>query len=242
MGWIRNKKIIIRLIVAVTTIILAKVLFPTTVKIGNQSHTAEHQKIAIIPMTGVPLVFLAALEKTLESQHKTDVLVTTAIGKGDEMLISGKDQYNANYLASLGLNIGNRLGRPGAYYILLTNEDINHPESGLRFIYSAHYDGISVVSLARINNMNFGVIPKLIEIPEMFIKMQDRALKLINKAIGYGVYHYDASSNINDVMYGPVMGIYDLDRVGSWYQKGLTNQSMAPSAGPPQALLTPAHY
>jgi hypothetical protein len=51
----------------------------------------------------------------------------------------------------------------------------------------------------------------------MFSKMQERALKLINKAIGYGVYGYEASSDINSVMYGPIMGPDDLDRVGSWY-------------------------
>jgi len=242
MEWISTRNIIISSVVGLVTYALVKILFPASAPIGNQTHTISNQKIVIMPVSGVPTTFLTALKKTLESQHNTGVLVTTAIGKGDEMLIPGKDQYNAGYLASLGMQIGKSLGRPDAFFIVLTNEDINYPDSGLRFVYSAHYDGISVVSLARINELNFGVVPKLIEISSTFLKMQERALKLINKAIGYGVYDLDASSNINDVMYGPIMDIHDLDKAGSWYQKGLTNQSMSPTAGPQQASLAPAHY
>jgi hypothetical protein len=73
--------------------------------------------------------------------------------------------------------------------------------------------------LARITDMNFGVIPGIIAVPVMFRKMQARALKLINKAVGCGVYGYEASSNIDSVMYGPIMGPDDLDRVGIWYQQ-----------------------
>tara|TARA_R110000823_G_scaffold47903_18_gene121993 strand:- start:24466 stop:24651 length:186 start_codon:yes stop_codon:yes gene_type:complete len=61
------------------------------------------------------------------------------------------------------------------------------------------------------------VIPQLILVPEIFLKMEDRALKLINKAIGYGVHELEASPNIDSVMYGPIMGPDDLDRVGDWY-------------------------
>lgn len=218
------RKIIVSVIVMIVTYILIKFLFPETTEIGNQSHTTQDQKLIIMPMSGVPPVFLTALEKQLESQHKVDVLVTTVMGKGDEMLIPGRDQFNSSYLASVGMRVGDGLDRQGAFYIVLTNEDINYVDSGLRFVYSAHYDGISVISLARINEMNFGVIPELIEIPGMFLKMQERSLKLINKAIGYGLYHLDASSNINDVMYGPIMGVEDLDKVGDWYQEERINK------------------
>jgi hypothetical protein len=47
--------------------------------------------------------------------------------------------------------------------------------------------------------------------------MQERALKILNKAIGYGVYGYEVSSNVDSVMYGPIMEPDDLDYVGDWY-------------------------
>lgn len=199
------------------TIFAIKIFLPKTAHVGNQGHRTADQTIVIIPMSGIPTVFLKSIEHKLEEQHNTNVLVTTAMGKGDEMLISNKDQFNANYLAALGLDIGNRIHRENAFFIVLTNEDINYPDSGFRYVYSAHYEGISVASLARINNMNYGVIPRIIQIPEMFTKMQERTLKILNKAIGYGVYGYEASSNVGSVMYGPIMGPDDLDRVGNWY-------------------------
>ena len=199
------------------TIFAIKLFLPEAAHVGNQGHSTADQTIVIIPMSGIPTVFLKSIEQKLEEQHNTNVLVTTAMGKGDEMLISNKDQFNANYLAALGRDIGNRIHRENAFFIVLTNEDINYPDSGFRYVYSAHYEGISVASLARINNMNYGVIPRIIQIPEMFTKMQERTLKILNKAIGYGVYGYEASSNVGSVMYGPIMGPDDLDRVGSWY-------------------------
>ncbi len=211
------KHILFSIVTAVVSILIFQFYFPQTAHIGNQAHVVSNQKIVIIPMAGIPQVFLQSLEKTLEADHQTNVLVTTGMGKGPELLIEGSDQYNSNALADVGQQIGQNIGREGAFLIVLTNEDINYPDSGLRYLYSAHYKGLSVVSLARINPLNFGVDLNLIAIPGKFIKMKKRALKLINKSIGYGVYGYDASSNTKSVMYGPIMGPADLDKVGEWY-------------------------
>jgi len=212
-----KKNIIIAAGMAVLSMLIFRFYFPQKAHIGNQNHVVSNQKIVIIPMAGIPTPFLQSIEKTLEEQHRTNVLVTTGMGKGRELLIEGGDQYNSNALAGVGKNIGKNIGREGAFLIVLTNEDINYPDSGLRYLYSAHYQGLSVVSLARINPLNYGIDLDLISIPEKFIKMKKRALKLINKSIGYGVYGYGASSDMKSVMYGPIMGPADLDKVGEWY-------------------------
>jgi len=213
----KYKKVIFNILIVIIPILVVWIYFPKKAHIGNQNHVVSDQEIVIIPMAGIPTKFLQSLEKTLEEQHQTNVLVTTDMGKGDEMLIEGSDQYNANVLAGNGNEIGKNIGREGAFLLVLTNEDINYPDSGLRYVYAAHYEGVSVVSLARINPRNFGVNLDLISIPGKFLKMKERALKLINKSIGYGVYGYEASSNIKSVMYGPIMGPTDLDKVGTWY-------------------------
>jgi predicted Zn-dependent protease len=212
-------KVVLNIGIVAVTIVVIRACLPQPSYIGNQAHTAAGETIVIMPMAGIPPAFLKALERELEEQHNTDILVTTAMGKGDEMLMPDQGQYDASYLAGLGLEIAKRIHRENSFLIVLTNEDINYPESGFRYVYSAHYGDISVVSLARINDMNFGVIPGIIAVPAMFSKMQERALKLINKAVGYGVYGYEASSNLDSVMYGPIMGPDDLDRVGTWYQQ-----------------------
>ena len=133
------------------------------------------------------------------------------------MLLKKSKQYNAGILAAVGLDIRSQIGNNDAYAIFLTNEDINVSDSGYNYVFSAHYENITVISLARTNPLNFGVIPKVIDVPFMFDKMKNRALKLINKSIGYGLYEYEALSNLKSVMYGPVLSLRDLDRVGDWY-------------------------
>tara|TARA_R110002049_G_scaffold307182_2_gene507014 strand:- start:2952 stop:3611 length:660 start_codon:yes stop_codon:yes gene_type:complete len=212
-------KLALNIGIVAVTIVVIRACLPQPSFIGNQSQPASGQDIVIIPMTGIPPAFLKVLERELEEQHNTDVLMTTAMGKGDDMLLPDKVQYDATYLAGAGREIRARIHREHAFLIVLTNEDINYSESGFRYVFSAHYGDVSVVSLARINDMNFGVVPGIIAVPAMFTKMQERALKLINKAVGYGLYGYEASSDIDSVMYGPIMGPDDLDRVGSWYQQ-----------------------
>jgi len=212
------KKLGIEIFLLIFTILVIRACLPVKSHLGNGEHKILEQKIVIIPMTGMPMLFLQSLEKTLEQQHQADILVTTAMGKGEEMLLKNSDQYDATYLANLGLDIGKRIKRKNAFIIVLTNEDINYSKSGLRYVFSSHYDGVSVISLARVNPINFGANISLIEVPIIQQRTLDRAIKLINKAIGYGLYEYEASSNINNVMYGPIMSLDDLDQVGSWYQ------------------------
>lgn len=211
-------KLGVKIFLLILTILVIRACLPVKSHLGNTEHTISEQKIVIVPMTGIPMLFLQKLEETLEQQHQTDVLVTTAMGKGVEMLLKNSDQYDATYLANLGLDIGGRIKRKNAFIIVLTNEDINYSKSGLRYVFSSHYEGVSVISLARVNPMNFGARVSLIAVPFAQQKILDRAIKLINKAIGYGLYKYEASSNVSNVMYGPIMSLDDLDQVGSWYQ------------------------
>jgi len=212
-----TRKAVVNIAILILTLIAIRACLPQKVNLGNTNHHSAGQKIVIIPTEGIPTLFLHEVERRLEEAHKTDVLITTAMGVGDEMLMPN-NQYNANLLATTGDNIAARIGRKKSFIIVLTNEDINYPNSGLRFVFSAHYDGeISVISLARTDKMTRGVLPSIVQVPILFNKMQDRALKLINKAIGFGVYNYKTSSNFDSVMYGPIMGIDDLDNIGDWY-------------------------
>ena len=170
-------------------------------------------------MEGIPPAFLDKIEKKLEEQHKLNFLVTTQMGKSNEMYMEKTRQYNANYIAAAGLQVASRLEVKYAFYIVLTNYDINYPSSNLRYVFSANYDGISVVSIARINPINYGGGMSLSRVPDQLTKLTERALKLINKSIGRAYYGYAVSSNINSVMYGPIMGLKDLDDMGLWYKQ-----------------------
>lgn len=212
-----RRRMLVSLGVVILTIVVWRTLLPEKSQLGSRDFPATQYAVVIVPMAGVPSSFVSTLEKELETDHQFEVRVTTHMGKGAEMKIKDTGQYHSGYLAKQGLEIAQRTGNQDSFVIVLTNEDINTPDSGLRYNYSTHYEGVSVVSLARINPSNLLLLPNLYQIPTMYIKMTERALKIVNKAIGYGVYGYEASSDWNSVMYSPIMGPDDLDRVGEWY-------------------------
>jgi|GEM_PF-1924978 len=212
------KRFLIRLGIALLTIVVIRALLPKKTVLGSAPTNTAPTKLVIIPTEGIPAVFLQDLKSILEKQHKLRILVSTEMGVPSEGRIADSNQYNSHILASAGSSVLNSLKRDGAYGLVLTNEDINYPYSGLNFVFSSHYQGLSVVSLARVNPQNFGVNVDLIRLPYIYEQTMTRSLKLINKGLGRGYYGYKISSNRNSVMFGPIMGLDDLDSIGTWYE------------------------
>ena len=211
------------LVLVVALLLLSWAFWPRGVELGNSSFDPGLQRVVIIPSGAIPYGFLRNLERVLEEQHKFDVLISPEMGLDENWRISQTSQYNAPHLAQRGMELLHQMGRPHAFCIVLTNEDINDAESGLRYLFSEHFQGVSVVSLARLNPESFGPVTiDLVSLPLLFNSLTDRAVKVINKAIGLGVYGYKPSSDLGSVMYGPIMGVDDLDRVAHWYGKNDT--------------------
>jgi len=97
------KKLGVEIFLIIFTILVIRACLPVKSHLGNSEHKISEQRIVIVPMTGMPMLFLQSLEETLEQRHQTDILVTTMMGKGEEMLLKNSDQYDATYLANLGL-------------------------------------------------------------------------------------------------------------------------------------------
>lgn len=202
----------------IIALILAYVFLPRSADLGNPEHDIGGQKIVIIPSGEIPMPFLNHLEKNLEAMHGTDVLISTSMGLDKNWILEGTGQYHAGYLSKFGDQVFKTLRRDGAYCIVLTNEDINHPNSGLRFLFSIQYPSNSVVSLARMNPWNMGLTLNILNVPYAFNQTSERALKIINKELGKGLYGYPISNDRESVMYGPIMSVKDLDSVGIWYK------------------------
>jgi predicted Zn-dependent protease len=202
----------------VVAIALAYLFLPRGTDLGNSGHDIGGQKIVIIPSGEIPIPFLKHLEENLEKMHGTDVLITTNMGLDENWIIQETDQYNAGYLSKRGEEIFKALGRQDAYCIILTNKDINYPDTGLRFLLSVQYPSNSVVSLARMNPLNMGLTLNILSVPYAFNQTSVRALKMINKELGKGFYGYPISNSRGSVMYGPIMSVQDLDSIGIWYE------------------------
>lgn len=202
----------------IIALILAYVFLPRSADLGNLRHDIGGQKIVIIPSGEIPMPFLKHLEKNLEAMHGTDVLISTSMGLDQNWVIEETGQYHAGYLSKFGDQVFKTLRREDAYCIVLTNEDINHPNSGLRFLFSIQYPSNSVVSLARMNPLNMGLTLNILNVPYAFNQTSERALKIINKELGKGLYGYPISNDRKSVMYGPIMSVQDLDGIGMWYE------------------------
>lgn len=209
-----------RVLLVLVTLLLAWVFWPRGSELGNRSYDTSNQRVVIIPSGSIPAGFLRNLERALEEQHGFNVLISPEMGLDRKWLLPQTQQYSAPILAQQGLSLLHNMGRDGAFCIVLTNEDINDPESGLRFLFSQHFEGVSVISLARLNPESFGPVKiSLLSLPILFNTLTDRTLKLVNKALGLALYGFNQSSDTASVMYGPIMGIEDLDRIGRWYQQ-----------------------
>jgi predicted Zn-dependent protease len=95
------------------------------------------------------------------------------------------------------------------YFLLLTTSDINSKTGGFRFQFSFHNKDLmtSVVSMARLFNYIDGK-------PVADNIAMSRLYKMTKRAIGEMYFGWQRSTNIEDVMYSPLMGVPDLDRIG----------------------------
>lgn len=182
------------------------------VELGNQTHPVLPVRIYLIPMEGIPPAYATSLANHIEFRHKLRTVATTVMGKQPSMFNAEHRQYIANEIAKQADQVIKNPPGPAEqpFILVLTPYDINEQEFNLRFLFAAHFKGVSVISTARIDPVNFG-LPRN-------DKLRDaRLMKLVDKAIGQQIHGYPISSDRRSVMYGPIMSLDDLDAIGAWY-------------------------
>lgn len=182
--------------------------------LGNQNYSNESVGIYLVPVWGTDRELMYYLQNTLQSQHKVRVKTTTEMGLDVQHFDQEHQQYIAEHIITSAADVAKSLIKDGRQtpVIVVVPGDMNSGKFRFRYLFSQHNveKKISAVSLARINPASFG------EQPDRAL-LSSRALKLVNKALGYHLYSYEPSSDLNNVMYGPIMGLEDLDKVSSWY-------------------------
>lgn len=184
------------------------------VELGNNMHNKSEIKVILVPMQDFNLKILSKLVLDLEKYHNFNVTSYTTMGANKNMYNKERKQFISNEIAREALYVLKRNGLLpcSKTVVVLTNKDINTSDFTLRYNFSTHFDKacMSIVSTARINPVNY-------DLPKNDPLVYERLMKLVNKAIGLHYYKYVISTNINSVMYGPIMGPGDLDSVGNWY-------------------------
>ncbi len=202
-----------KVIIIFVAILLSSCSSYKKVDLGNQEHNTRESKVIIIP-ADFSIGLAGQITDALERRHDFKISMLTNMGLSENMYSSEHKQYIANEIAKTA---GRALLNQGLKFcdktvIVLTNNDINNSDFRFRYLFSSHFDRacLSVISTARINPANYGL-------PRNDKLVTERLIKLINKSIGLHHYKYSVSSNQNSVMYGPIMGPDDLDKIGSWY-------------------------
>ena len=189
------------------------------IELGNQNYPSVPTDIYLIPMEGVSVEF-ASIAQEIESRYKLATKVLTTMGRETSMFNTEHRQYSANRIAQRAHEIIAAIKRPEEqpFILVLTPYDINTEDFQLRFLFAAHFkeiahfNGVSVISTARIDPVNYGL-------PRDNKLRDDRLMKLINKAIGQQVLHIPISSDSKSAMYGPILGLDDLDSMSSALNK-----------------------
>lgn len=210
-------KLAIRVLMFVATVVLIRACLPERTPLGSQPGVGTNRQLIIAPTDGFPSLFLNRLRTRSTEQHKFEVLITVPIALPPDTEIGSSGQHDLQKIAEAGFSVCRSLAVGGEYCVVLTNLDINRNDSGLRYLFAQHYKGLSVVSVARLSEANFGARLNLLSVPMIAERVADRAMKLMNKGLGLDRYGYALSTNKMSVMYAPVMGLSDLDAVGDWY-------------------------
>ena len=174
--------------------------------------TPDRVDVFLIPLEDFNFQATASLAKSLTQELGIHVKPTVNMGIGNLAPFPGTKQFSAEEIETNALRIIPNLKETVAdtAYIVLTTRDINSGDRALRFSFS-HYDSrarVAVVSAARLSmGRNGGFAERKTTI--------DRLTKLVKRSIGVVYYGYTRSTDINDVLYSPLMSVDDLDRMGS---------------------------
>ncbi len=201
-----------RLFIICLFFLLAGCASEKPVELGNQNYSEAPVRIYLVPMEGLPAGYVAMVAREIEARHNLRTKAIPVLGRDVSMFNPETRQYNANEIARHAEQAIQSFRQPDErpFILVLTPYDINAPEFDLRFLFAAHLNGISVISTARIDPVNYGL-------PRDDTLRDARLMKLIHKALGQQIHHYPIATDRKSVMYGPIMGLEDLDAIGDWY-------------------------
>lgn len=176
----------------------------------GQGHPLDSVPVYLVPLDDFPEELASALAKSLQQSLDFRVKASLRLPPLKIATLPGTSQLIAEDILLQGAAASVRLpeASPTTYRVFLTLKDINSRSANLRFQFSSHNKALncSVVSLARLLEYADGrpVLTRLSSV---------RLLKMTKRAIGEMYLGWSRSPNPADIMYSPLMGLDDLDRI-----------------------------
>lgn len=167
--------------------------------------------IYLVPLSDFPEEVAVQLAKIMSKDFNVWVKSSLRVGTVDIDKMPGTNQHQAEDILEKHQKIIRNFPETNSktYFLLLTTSDINSKNGGFRFQFSFHNKDLmtSVVSMARLFNY-------IDDKPVVDNIAVSRLYKMTKRAIGEMYFGWQRSTSIEDVMYSPLMGVSDLDKIG----------------------------
>jgi predicted Zn-dependent protease len=177
----------------------------------GQTDPLDAVRVYLVPLSDFPEDLAGALARALQENLRFRVKASLALPPLPVSTLPGTNQLADADLLLQATQASAHLpeATPNTYRVFLTGRDINSRTGNLRFVFSAHNKILnsSVVSLARLLEYQNDK-PVLTDLGVA------RLFKMTKRAIGEIHLGWSRSTNPRDLMFAPIMGIGDLDRIG----------------------------
>lgn len=187
--------------------------------------------VYVVPLDDVPEALSATVAHALARQLGIRVRAGMRLPPLRIPVLPGTDQYAGEALLERAVRASARLPGlgPNTYRLFLTAHDINAQAGGFRYQFSMHSPNLrsSVVSMARLFEIVDGE-------PRLTNRTGERTVKLAKRAVGELHLGWQRSTDPEDLMYAPLMGLEDLDRIGNEHREGAPAPAL-PLPGAPAA-------
>lgn len=169
----------------------------------------------LIPMDGMPADHVTYVQEKLSQETGLIVRATVEAGRSPTMYDPASKQLLSERVLEAYKDMPRRLEATTSktVYIVLTADDLNQEDRKLRFTFmtTAPAQRMAVLSIARMRDSFYGA-------PIVPFRTKARMHKMAKKAVGILYYGYDRSSDRKSVMFSPIMGLDDLDAIGTDYK------------------------
>jgi hypothetical protein len=174
--------------------------------------------VYLLPLDDFPADLASRMADRLSRDLQLRVRASLPMGSADVRTLPGTHQLIAESIIDQAAKVGARLPSRSSHSIVIamTSRDMNSADHKVRFTFASHDNTkrVAVVSIAR---MSFAKYPAGLtgKTSASQSDVDMRLYKMLKRAVGESYFGYTRSSNINDVMYSPLMSLNDLDAIGT---------------------------
>lgn len=191
-----------------------------------QSSPLDVVAVYVVPLDDCPEDLGASLARLLQQQLGIRIKASLRLAPLGLGPMPGTNQYASEDILAQAVTASRLLPEAAAttYRLFLTTKDINTRPANFRFQFSTHNRQLnsSVLSMARL-------LEYANDKPVFTELSASRLVKMAKRAIDEVKLGWTRSGDPRDLMYAPIMGLEDLDRIGYEHSpKAPDNESPKP--------------